>query len=458
MRNKWAVPFLTLFLLGSILWGVGQNKARQQLETRMDLGYQQAFYALNWHLENLENETAKVLAANSKEQISRSSRIIWREANSASDSLGRLPLRVGAMAKTGNFLTQLSTFSNFTSDQKINTGKLTEAQWQTMRKIHNKVKAVNTELKVMESQLADNSTNWRDLERATASSSNKIPENVLYKSFDGIEKQMDNNSIIDFAEQFPDPMVIPKGITGPNITRALALAIAKSFVSPRQLSNKVFRSTGQGTGTIATYGVEAVSKNVRARERIQFDITKRGGHVLWMISERPIGNRTISVETAKSKARQFLVNKGYPSMALTTTTPYDGITILSFVYNQNNVLVYPDMIKLAVAQDTGEITQFNASNYLVFHHNRVIPKPALSFSQARAKLNKHITVEQEKIALILNEQRKEVLCYEFRGKIGSDVMVVFINAMTGEEEVIQRVTASSNNKLQAGAPTGPIFW
>lgn len=458
MRKKWLVPLLTLALLGTILWGVGQNKARQQLETRMDLGYQQAFYALNWHMENLENETAKVLATNSRKQISDSSGIIWREANSATDSLGQLPLRAGTMAKTGNFLTQLSAFSNFAADHKITTGDLTEEQWETMKNIHNKVKAINTELKTMQGQLGDNSTNWRDLERAIVNSTNKIPQNVLYKAFDGIEKQMDNNSIAQFAEQFPDPMVTPKGITGPTITRGQALAKAKKFLTAEQLRNKVVRSTGQGTGTIATYGVEAVSKNVRARERIQLDITKKGGHVLWMINERAIGNRAISMETAENKARQFLASKGYPSMALTTTTPYDGISIFSFVYNQNNILIYPDMIKVSVAQDNGEITQFNAGNYLVFHHDRKIPKPALSFSQARSKLNKHIMVEQEKMALILNEQRKEVLCYEFRGKIGPDVMVVFINAMTGEEEVIQRVTPFSSNKLQAGAQLGPIIW
>ena len=146
-------------------------------------------------------------------------------------------------------------------------------------------------------------------------------------------------------------------------------------------------------------------------------------------------------------------------MALTTTVPYDGVSIYSFVYTQDHVLIYPDMIKLAVAMDNGEVTQFDAGNYLAFHHQRTIPKPKLSFSQARAKLNRHLVIEQEKIALILNEERKEVLCYEFRGKIATDRVVVFINALTGEEEFIQRLTPTGTNTLQAGTTIGqPNNW
>lgn len=451
-------PLLGLTLALSLLWGYGQFKARQDLETRLDLQYQQAFYSLNWHMESLQNETAKILASNSPERFHDSSGIIWREANSASDSIGQLPLRAGSMAKTGNFLTQTSAFTNFIADRKISTGKISNSQWQTMNKIHNKIKSINTELKKIQSNLGDNSTNWRTLESAIARSTDQIPQSVLYKSFDGIEKQMDKNKILDFAEQFPDPMVTPKHLTGTKISRAQALRIARNFLEPSQLKNKVVRNNGQGNGTIATFGVEAVDRSVRGRGKIHLDISKRGGNVLWMLNERPVGAVSLSKDKVEARARQFLKRHGYESMALTSTVPYDGVTIFSFVYSQDNVLIYPDMIKLAVARDNGEVTQFDAGNYLVFHHDRTLPKPKVSFSQARAKLNPHLVVEQEKLSLILNEERKETFCYEFRGRVGNENVVVFINAETGNEEFIQTVTKPSENSLRTGTFPQEIQW
>ena len=47
-------------------------------------------------------------------------------------------------------------------------------------------------------------------------------------------------------------------------------------------------------------------------------------------------------------------------------------------------MCYPDMVKLAIAMDTGEMLRFDAEAYLTSHAARELPEPAVSEEDARA--------------------------------------------------------------------------
>ncbi len=42
----------------------------------------------------------------------------------------------------------------------------------------------------------------------------------------------------------------------------------------------------------------------------------------------------------------------------------DGIVTINYAYMQNNVIMYPDLIKLKVALDNGEILGIETTGYL----------------------------------------------------------------------------------------------
>ena len=114
----------------------------------------------------------------------------------------------------------------------------------------------------------------------------------------------------------------------------------------------------------------------------------------------------------------------------------EGIVTINYAYEQDGVIVYPDLIKLKIALDNGEVLGIETSGYLNNHTVRNIPELKISKEQAKANLNKNLEITSENLAIIPTEWKTEILCYEFKGKIDDTDFLVYINAETGREENI----------------------
>ena len=48
----------------------------------------------------------------------------------------------------------------------------------------------------------------------------------------------------------------------------------------------------------------------------------------------------------------------------------DGICTINYAYSQDGVTCYPDLVKVAVALDTGGVVEYNATGYIMNHTDR----------------------------------------------------------------------------------------
>ncbi len=48
--------------------------------------------------------------------------------------------------------------------------------------------------------------------------------------------------------------------------------------------------------------------------------------------------------------------------------------VIPFALVQNGVIIYPDLVKVTVALDNGDIVGYEAMGYLMSHHDRDIPR------------------------------------------------------------------------------------
>ena len=102
---------------------------------------------------------------------------------------------------------------------------------------------------------------------------------------------------------------------------------------------------------------------------------------------RPIGAKKVSRSDAMAKADQFLVNKGYKDMKAVNYDEYGNLANLTYVRKQGDTLLYPEKMSVRVGLDTGDVTGFQASDYVYEHQKqRQIPKAALTEAQARKSL------------------------------------------------------------------------
>lgn len=125
----------------------------------------------------------------------------------------------------------------------------------------------------------------------------------------------------------------------------------------------------------------------------------------------------------------------------------NNIATVSYVYQEDGVIIYPDQIKVDIALDNGRVLGFEALTYYMSHRKRTLPRPKISEEEARQLANSEMDIERVKLALIPLESGDEVLTYEVRGKMDGEVYLVYINAVTGNEERIMRVIHTENGRF-----------
>ena len=183
-------------------------------------------------------------------------------------------------------------------------------------------------------------------------------------------------------------------------------------------------------------------------ERVVCEVTKKGGKMLYLINDRAVGNANIDAAKATVIGSNYLKNIGYSNMVPTYTLNYGNVAVINYVYMQQNVIVYPDQLKLKIALDDGSIVGIESEKYLVAHQeNRSIPSPKVTAEQAKQRVGKKLNITNVRLALIPTETNKEVLCYEFSGDYKGDNYKVYIDAQTGYEQRILQIINTPNGQL-----------
>ncbi|MDD6021263.1 MAG: PepSY1/2 domain-containing protein [Acutalibacteraceae bacterium] len=167
-------------------------------------------------------------------------------------------------------------------------------------------------------------------------------------------------------------------------------------------------------------------------------ITKKGCKLCYIVNSGYEGESTISQTSAAERGEKYLSGLGYDNMKSSYYSTYDGVCTVNYAYVENGVVCYPDLIKVGVSLETGEIVSFDARTYLMNHTQRklaAVEKDKLG--EAKKKLNKELEVIDSKTALIPTQSDREYLCFEFhcRDKQKQEVLV-YIDCETLQERDI----------------------
>ncbi len=196
-----------------------------------------------------------------------------------------------------------------------------------------------------------------------------------------------------------------------------------------------------------TYSYKVVLKGAPKDHWANIDITQKGGLPYGMIYGRPVAEKKLGIDQAKDFASKFLERLGFTSMVDTYYLAEDNTATINYAYSQQNVVVYPDLIKVKVALDNGEIVGFESKSYIFAHTQRDIPAPGVTMAQARAKINPRLKILGSGMAIIPTDYKTELLTYEFKGSLDSQDFLVYINAETGREENILIIVNTPNGTL-----------
>ncbi|MBQ8149072.1 MAG: germination protein YpeB, partial [Clostridia bacterium] len=112
------------------------------------------------------------------------------------------------------------------------------------------------------------------------------------------------------------------------------------------------------------------------------------------------------------------------------------------------VLLYPDLVKIQLRMDTGEVVGLEANNYLMNHTRRDNLMPVCSKMQALQQVSPQLGATDALLCLIphLGEER---LCYEVAGEYEDNEYRVYVDALTGEEVEILMMIQDAEGQLSA---------
>lgn len=236
-----------------------------------------------------------------------------------------------------------------------------------------------------------------------------------------------------------------KGLTGEEIDENKAKQIAEEFIGKDKI--KEINSNGVSeNANIPSYDF-AIKTNNNNDTNLWISVSRKGGHVVFMNYNRDTSVEVINMEKANELGKEFLNTRGISNMKETYYIKQGGIVTINYAYMQNDVVMYPDLVKLKIALDNGEILGIETTGYLNSHTERDLEEVQISKEKAKESLNKDLEILSEGLAVIPTEYQTEVLCWEFKGKVEDREFLVYINAITGREEDVLVILNTPNGTL-----------
>ncbi|TYP57599.1 germination protein YpeB [Thermosediminibacter litoriperuensis] len=448
MKNRyviWGLGILTIVVIALALWSMSSRA--YSAENLLEASYQKGFYNLVDDVNTLNILLSKSLVTSSDSQRIMILTSIWHEAENARSSLASLPLGSRDMTNLQKFFAQMGDFSHSLA-KKVSLGEqISDKEWNIIEQFKKNTQNLNRSLRELQDNVVKGRIRW---ERGSfAPGLGGRVQQVMADRFAAIDQRLKEEApTITYDGPFSDHVeeITPKAITGSPIDEQEAIEKGRKFIdNPANVRYDV-SVYGRTRGMVNAYSLKFAKPGAEGAE-IVMDVSRQGGHVIWFLNTRDIGEQKIDIETAVDKAHKFLESRGYRNMEPTGSLREDNTVTVTFAYKQGDVLVYPDFVKVEVALDDGQVVGFDAMGYLTHHTTRKIPSTGISERQVRDGLNKRLEVRRIRKVIIPDPAMKERFCYEVDANLDDERYLIYINAQNGREEQVLKVVETDSGTM-----------
>ncbi|MCM1054833.1 MAG: germination protein YpeB [Bacteroides sp.] len=428
------VSFSAALILAFGLMVLEQRGKAGSSQLRMQNTYMRAVEDLSLSLENIKTTLNKGLYTNSPAMMNRLSGKLWSEAANAKAALSQLPMDELKLEQTYKFLSQVGNYSQSLS-KKFGQGEtLTDEEKNNLRTLYGYADDLSGKMWQVEQRIEDGDLTLYDLSGAANGSG---VQNVT-EGFTDFEEGFSNYPTLIYDGPFSDHI----------LERSPLMLKGQSEVTQEQAMRKAYSASGEDELSVTGEEGGKMPSYVFENENTTVSVTKQGGFFSYMLKYRPVENPQLGASDALKRAKKYLDMLGISEVEETYYEINNGVCIYNFAGEQNDVILYTDLIKVGVALDNGEIMSFDARGYITNHTSRKLGEPALTEEEAESRLSKGLTVFEKNLCVIPSDGLNERYCYEFYcADSEGRQLLVYINADTGEEEQILLLEIGSNGRL-----------
>ena len=442
-----AASFTAAAFAVSVGFGVQGYARAEDYRRQLDNGYRQAFTELTTAAGELDAALEKVTYATTPSLFASLCAQAYAKALAAQTALGELPYGNVELEQTAAFFAKAGDYAMAMARGAGAEGVCTDESRETLRGLAAAAGELSATLQALQLQLDGGALHPEDVAAVEArlAAAQEDGEPVTSGSaFQTVEADFPQVPTLIYDGPFSEHLSgrTPQMLEGlPQVTEEEARRAAAAFAGLRA---EVFTRTSDGAGNLPAWGFSALADG----GELYVEITKQGGQVLQMLSSRPVGEAALSRKEGVEQAAAFLEEHGYRDMAPSYFLEGDGILTVHFAPVLDGVYCYPDLVKVGVALDNGDVVSFEAHGYLMKHGAREPAAPAVSADEAAERVDSSLTILSRQLALIPTGGEYEVLCHEFKcqNADGGHVLV-YVNAATGQQERILLLLEDENGTL-----------
>lgn len=424
IRVRLYASVLILVLFSAFV--INAQKA-SELSRQLNADAERSLSTLEACMSSINTNLTKGLYANTTPMLSSMAISLTRDAASAKNSLSALPLSDTQLDNMLKFLSQVGAFVS-TLDRKLSLGEsITSEERNQLKQLIDVSQKLLSELDTITQGVEDGSVSFKQAGSTLQKSTDQSMQ--IDSAFSDAEQTLTDYPTLIYDGPFSDHILnqSPKALEGKSdISKEKALEIASDFIG---VDKSTLRFDSETNGVIETYNFFVDSINI--------SVCKKGGAVLYLLGSSNAGESVITPEQAVENAKNFLSAKGYKNMKESYYSTQDGICTVNFAYENEGVICYPDLIKLSVSLETGNIISFDARGYIMNHTDRPPVQSKISADEAKMSVSDYLTVMSSRLAVIPTDYKTEKTAYEFHCKTPDEQEVlVYIDVLTAKEDDI----------------------
>ncbi len=424
IRVRLYASVLILVLFSAFV--INAQKA-SELSRQLNADAERSLSTLEACMSSINTNLTKGLYANTTPMLSSMAISLTRDAASAKNSLSALPLSDTQLDNMLKFLSQVGAFVS-TLDRKLSLGEpITSEERNQLKQLIDISQKLLSELDTITQGVENGSVSFKQAGSTLQKSADQSVQ--IDSAFSDAEQTLTDYPTLIYDGPFSDHILnqSPKTLEGKSdISKEKALEIASDFIG---IDKSTLRFDSETNGVIETYNFFVDSINI--------SVCKKGGAVLYLLGSSSAGESVISPEQAVENAKNFLSAKGYENMKESYYSTQDGICTVNFAYENEGVICYPDLIKLSVSLETGNIISFDARGYIMNHTDRPPVQSKISADEAKMSVSDYLTVMSSRLAVIPTDYKTEKTAYEFHCKTPDEQEVlVYIDVLTAKEDDI----------------------
>ena len=434
---------------------VGGMEMRKSNDAMMG-SYKSTMYELTGIMENVDSDLDRVRVSDSRVQQSRILTDLLVQARLAELDLEKLPVTAEEEVSVTKFINRTAAecermLAKLRNGEELSAKdrEILEYLYQTNRKMKEEVNSFIQNLtdKDLTAYLKEGAGSVKatldKLEETTLEENKDKIMNKLEEGKDKVKEKLEEGKekIKEGADKARDKI---KDITGAGMERMSDFAPVngeKAHIEAAKaeaLCAKYFKGYNiqefQCVGETVTKGYAAY--NVQGYDekgnQLFAEVSQENGALLRFDYYEDCTGETFDIRNAERIAEEFLEKLGYDDMEAVRIRANGTVSDFTFVYEDDDVVYYPDEIRVKVCRTRGIVSGFDATKYLQNHKDRDEVNVKISLAEAYQKLYDKLSVESSRLTVV-KTIRGERPAYEFLCSYEGENYLVFLDALNGEE-------------------------